>query len=169
MQELITNLTEHLAANCPGLKYVSPDWGQLDYYSSNPPVKWPCALVDIAQATYTQQGEQEQHAVYTLLVRIAALPLGNTSAASPGAMQALATQWWQLPAEVHQALQGYVPLCHGTPLVRTTGRRLRRDDGVMLWEVQYQMAATEALPLPDKMEKPPLVIARQIRSTGWGS
>jgi hypothetical protein len=169
MKEIITTLTNHLAANCPALKYVAPDWGQLDYYSDHPPVKWPCALVDIAQANYTQQGEGEQHAVYTLLVRIAALPLGNTSAAVPTAMQEAATQWWNLPGEVHLALQGHVLADNCTPLVRTTGRRLRRDDGVMLWEVTYTMAATEEMPLPEKLEKPPLVIARQIKKAGFGS
>jgi hypothetical protein len=160
MQQIITNLTGHLQATCPSLKYISADWGQLDYYSDNPPVKWPCALIDIAQAQYSNNGELEQHGIYTLLVRIAALPLGNVSAATPAAMQQQATAWWLLPAEVHLALQGYVPMDDCTPLVRTTGRRLRRDDGVMLWEVTYQMGRTEAMPEPEMVEKPTLVIRR---------
>jgi hypothetical protein len=169
MQEIITNLTAHLVANCPALKYVSHDWGQLDYYAENAPVKWPCALIDIAQVQYSNAAEGEQHAVYTLLVRIAALPLGNVSGAAPEAMKQLATQWWQLPQQVHQALHGHVAHDACTPLVRTTGRRLRRDDGVMLWEVTYQMGRTEEMAMPEKMEKPPLVIGRQTRPTGWGS
>ena len=30
-----------------GLKYVDEDWGQLDYYSPNFPVQWPCVLIRI--------------------------------------------------------------------------------------------------------------------------
>lgn len=162
MNEIIIALVAHLQTQCPGLKYISADWGQLDYYSDHPPVQWPCALVDCTAAQYTNLSQGGQLGAYTLLVRIAALPLTNSSAQAPIAQQQQAAAWWLLLESVHQALQGFIPGNACTPLVRSAGRRTRRDDGVMMWEVNYTFSRDELMPEAEMAPTPTLRILKQI-------
>jgi hypothetical protein len=163
MNEIIIALVAHLNQNCPQLKYISADWGQLDYYSNHPPVQWPCALVDVTAAQYTNLSQGGQLGAYTLLIRIAALPLTNSSAQAPNAQKEQALAWWQLLEDVHLALQGFIPGNACTPLLRTAGRRTRRDDGVMLWEVNYSFSRDELMPeLGEIVARPNLRILKQI-------
>lgn len=53
IQNKLSNITE--------LKYIDKNWGQLLY--EQPPVKFPCALLDIANVNYTQLGQLAQTAV----------------------------------------------------------------------------------------------------------
>lgn len=160
MNNILLSITDRLASEVSDLKYISPDWGQLDYYSSNPPVQWPCALVDVVGVQYTNLSQGAQLGAYTLLVRIAALPLTNSSTQAPEAQREQALAWWQLLEDVHVALQNFIPGDACTPLVRTSGRRLRRDDGVMLWEVNYTFSRDELLPEAEMTPRPTLRIIK---------
>jgi hypothetical protein len=65
MEKLLTDIQDRLAAapmpdghaqprkNDRLFEYVDLDWGQCDFYAGQmPPVKFPCALLDINAATY---------------------------------------------------------------------------------------------------------------------
>ncbi|HMP91904.1 MAG TPA: hypothetical protein PKD90_03480 [Phnomibacter sp.] len=148
MEQLIQWIIQRLG-QVPGLKYVAYNWGQLDYYDTPmPPVQWPCALIEVQQANYTNLGLLQQQGVITLGVVVAAMPIGNTSAQAPAAQVQQALAWWQLLEAVHKALHGQQPV-NGSqqpvsgPLSRTMGRRLRRDDGIQCWELSYQCGLHE--------------------------
>lgn len=53
LKDLIEELIDRLG-RIDGLRYVAEDWGQLDY--EQPPVQWPCALIDIQDIRYSQTG-----------------------------------------------------------------------------------------------------------------
>lgn len=46
--------------NIATLQYVDENWGQLDYYSQQPPVKYPCCLVDVGTIAWVNQGNKQQ-------------------------------------------------------------------------------------------------------------
>lgn len=64
IQELIRNLSE-----IEGIKYAAEDWGQLDY--EQPPVQWPCALVDMQDIRFTQTGMGGLLAECTFTIQLA--------------------------------------------------------------------------------------------------
>lgn len=35
------------------IAYLAEDWGQLDFYNERPPVNFPCVLIDIAEAEFS--------------------------------------------------------------------------------------------------------------------
>lgn len=159
MKEILLAILARLASEAATLKYVSADWGQLDYYDTpTPPVQWPCAVVDVLAAQYSNTGELGQLANYTLQVRIADLPLTNSSMQAPTDQREQALSWWSLLEQVHTALHGYIPAEDCTALVRSSGRRLRRDDGVMMWEVLFTFSQTDlsAMPEPETAPRPTL-------------
>ena len=47
MKTILNAVMQRLKEQVSELRYISEDWGQLDYYETMPPVKFPCALVSI--------------------------------------------------------------------------------------------------------------------------
>lgn len=56
MKNLLEKLQLRLA-EIPQLKYIDENWGQLDYYSPNMPVQYPCTLIDVQQVQYSNIGK----------------------------------------------------------------------------------------------------------------
>ena len=115
MKALIKNIQTRLAT-LTDLKYVDEDWGQLDYFSPNFPVQWPCVLIDITNAEYSNIGRdkkvipierQQAEAVFSFTV--ANLKLTNTSAKAPVTQKDNAWSIWDLIEEIHKKLQGFNP------------------------------------------------------------
>ena len=52
MKQIFLSIQNRLA-EIEELSYIDKDWGQLQY--EQPPVQWPCALIDVANIDYTQQ------------------------------------------------------------------------------------------------------------------
>ena len=68
------------------LKYIDENWGQLDYYSPNMPVQFPCALIDVQQVQFTNLGRdmskkpvQRQIGQVSIKITIANMRLSNSS------------------------------------------------------------------------------------------
>lgn len=53
LKELIEEIIDRLGG-LGGLRYIAEDWGQLDY--EQPPVQWPCALIDMQEVRCSQTG-----------------------------------------------------------------------------------------------------------------
>ena len=85
MKALLEKIQEKLS-EVEGLKYIDENWGQLDYYSPNMPVQYPCVLIDIGQVQYSNLGKdltkrpvQRQIGSVQLRLTIANMRLTNTS------------------------------------------------------------------------------------------
>ena len=85
MQTLVNDIRDRISS-LNLFKYIDEDWGQLDDYSTNPPAKWPCALVDIVEAKPGNLGGLIQVVDITIMIRVAALRL------SPGSQKTTAEQ-----------------------------------------------------------------------------
>jgi hypothetical protein len=143
MKAILKNITA-LLQSIPELRYVDEDWGQLDYYSPHFPVLWPCALIDIANADYSNIGKdrtatpaERQEATATLQLRVADLKLSNSSAMTPDTMKEDVWVVEDLLQKIHEKLQGFKPGENTGVLVRTKRSRAKRDDGVQLYNVVY--------------------------------
>ncbi|MXV37691.1 hypothetical protein GO491_03200 [Flavobacteriaceae bacterium Ap0902] len=85
MKALLLQLQERIA-EISDIKYVDEDWGQLDYYSPNMPVQWPCCLIDIQSVDYSNLGidlnktpKNRQNARIQIAFTLANMKLTNTS------------------------------------------------------------------------------------------
>ncbi len=134
MHTLIQDIQNRLAACVPTLQYIDEDWGQLDDYSPNHPVKWPCALIDIAQVSYSNLGKTTQIGEATLTLTLADIKL----------QKAGQTRYLQLIEAVHKALHAWHAHPHYSRLIRTTHTRIKRDDGVRQHQLTYTCRISEA-------------------------
>lgn len=153
MIEIFKNLQDRLATipadNMPGtlLNYVDEDWGQLDDYGVNIPVKWPCCLISEQGESYSDIGPDRkampinrQEGTLTIVLTIANLKLTNSSHKAPLLQKQQAWLIRKIKDKIHETVHGWAPVAEHGKLMRTSGRKVDRDDGIQQYQVFYTMA-----------------------------
>lgn len=143
MKQVIQNIQDRLVQEVPALKYVDQDWGQMDFFP-NPPVKFPCALIDIQSAQYTNNGDFIQQGTAMVVIRLFDIKLSNSSQAAPNNQKENAKKIWQLIEDVNKALHGqnFLQTGYGLPM-REQMRRTKRNDGCYQTELYYSVQLTD--------------------------
>lgn len=111
----------------PGIEYVAEDWGQLDFYTTRPPVKFPCVLLDAEGADYKDRSRGSQQADASISIRLADYRPVNVSAQAPDSEQAF--NIYDTMTDIYKALQGLSGPTF-TGLARTRLRKAERDDAI---------------------------------------
>jgi hypothetical protein len=126
------------------IRYVDEDWGQLDDYSPNYPVKWPCCLIDIQGANFSDIGmdksakpQNRQEGTATIVFIFANQRLTNSSGKAPESQKQAAWLIHTIIEDAHKILHGYKPITKFGKLMRTAQRKIKRDDGVQMQQVIY--------------------------------
>lgn len=126
------------------LKHIDENWGQLDYYSPNMPVQYPCALIDVQQVQFTNLGKditkkplQRQIGTVQIKITVANMRLTNSSMQAPRRQKEEVWAIWGIIEKIHQQLHGVSLLPNVSPLIRSSQSRTLRDDGVQEYEVYY--------------------------------
>ena len=133
MKSIFLSIQDRLS-EIPGLQYIDKDWGQLQY--EQPPVKWPCALLDVANADFKQLGRGFQQADADITVTVANLNLVRSSSKAPMRGHAYATI--DLLEEIHQALQLFSDGRHFSPLMRTNISKVAADKDMEVYVMTYR-------------------------------
>lgn len=147
MKQLLQNIQTRLA-EIPELQYIDEDWGQIDYYSPNMPVKWPCCLIDIQSGQFSniskdmsKHPKDRQNASFVVKISLANMRLTNTNYLAPKGQKDNAWAIFELVEKVHQKLHGFSPLENCSKMLRTSFGRTQRDDGVQEYAVMYEFEA----------------------------
>lgn len=147
MKQLLQNIQNRLA-EIPELQYIDEDWGQIDYYSPNMPVKWPCCLIDIQSGQFSniskdmsKHPKDRQNASFVVKISLANMRLTNTSYLAPKGQKDNVWAIFELVEKVHQKLHGFSPLENCSKMLRTSFGRTQRDDGVQEYAVMYEFEA----------------------------
>ena len=143
-EELIYNLINTLEA-LDVIKYADEDWGQLDYYGAEIPVQYPCALVNIDNVTWTNQGNAQQQGTGYITVDVAMVKLTNSSGRAPKFQRAIAGSVHTVKKAVHQALQNKIHVEGASKMYRKSTVRIRRQDGVQHYRLTYALNITETV------------------------
>ncbi|MFV8392763.1 hypothetical protein [Flavobacterium sp. LB2P6] len=145
MKQLLLNLETQLAT-VTAIQYIDEDWGQLDDYGPHAPVKWPCCLVDFADADYTDIGtdrtatpQNRQQASGTITFNFANMKIGNSSKNAPINQKHQAYLMLEIIEEAHKKIHGFRPDENSGALIRKSFRRIKRDDGIQQYRVVYSI------------------------------
>lgn len=87
------------------LKWIDHDFGQLEL--ENPPVNYPCALIDVPDILFSQTTLLEQQGDTTVTVRLAFKVYDRTTTEAPTLMQGRAVEHFAVLKKVWQALHGH--------------------------------------------------------------
>lgn len=158
MKQLIIDIKQRLST-VQTLKYIDTDWGQLD--KLNPPVGWPCALVDILDGEYTNEGSHTQIGVLTVQISVADVIASPSSNGASAGQKERALSVFDLIRDVNAALHGW----HGSPhygsLTKQKFKRRPRPDGVRQYLLTYKVRLTDSSAKPE----PPTLKVRSVRIT----
>lgn len=141
MNEILEQIQELLK---PKFKYVDENWGQLGI--PNAPVKWPCALIDCNDASFTNNSNNiraipqlRQEGTINIEITISNLRLTNSSGNAPQGQKNKAWEIYNLIEEAHKTLQGQT-IGNGK-LIRSRQQRVRRNDGIQEHRIIYTLIA----------------------------
>ena len=150
INDVLTAIAKKLSADTL-IKHIDEDWGQLDFYTDNPPVKFPCVLLEIQQIPWSNEGNKVQDGIMNISVTVADIKMSNTSYNAPGAQKTKAAAIWTILENINKALHGWRPvITTGTPLpdfkslTRISTRKIKRDDGIRQFEVIYAVHCQDA-------------------------
>lgn len=135
MTTILLDIQRQLGATIPELAYIDKDWGQLAY--DKPAVKFPCALLDVKEITYTQMGKGCQMADTQITVTVASMRLAASSLLAP--RQEDAYHVIELLGRIHAALHQFTTGSY-SPLFRTNLRKILADSSKECYEIIYQTA-----------------------------
>jgi hypothetical protein len=138
MKKLIDDIKNRIL-EVSAIKYIDEDWGQLDYYSPNAPAKFPCAIVDISQGQFSNEGDLTQRGILSVSIRIADLRISNSNVKAPVSQKLKASAYFDLLSAVHAKLHGWSNDSDNGPLTRILMRKVKRDDGIRETELIYQV------------------------------
>ncbi|MBP7174365.1 MAG: hypothetical protein KBA33_09925 [Cloacibacterium sp.] len=148
MRSILESLQKKMG-EIPELKYVDENWGQIDYYSPNTPVQWPCCLIDIQSGNFSNIGKDlskkptaRQMGQFSIKIIVANLKLSNTSFAAPLSQKNDAWLVFDLVEKIHEKLHGYSPVINCSKMLRSSFQRTLRDDGVQEYAIVYECEAS---------------------------
>lgn len=133
-----------------GIKHSDENWGQLTGFGPNIPVQWPCAVYDIENGNFSNLGrdrskepQNRQQGLMSVAIDFAHLKLTNTSARSPLRQRNDAWALSDIVEAAHKQLHGWSPAENCTGLMRTSMRKIQREDGVQQYRVTYTFTAND--------------------------
>jgi hypothetical protein len=148
MKQFLSDIQNRLAnASSDGhplFAYVDMDWGQVDFYDGMPPVKFPCALIDLQSATFSNEGNFVQLGDVLVQVRVVDLILSPSSAQAPDGQREKAARIFDLLRTTHYLLHGWTgaPERYGR-LVRKSITRARRRDRLTEYVLSFAATLTD--------------------------
>lgn len=115
------------------LKTIDKNWGQLNY--ENPPIKFPCVLLDIADVNYSQLGQLAQQAEGNIEITVANMRLTNSNFRNPNNDASYAV--FDIMDDIHQLLHGW---SNGTigRLIRTNLQKVATDSNYEIYKMTYR-------------------------------
>jgi len=126
------------------IKYIDEDWGQLDEFSQNSPVQWPCCLFDISTVNYSDTGldrllvpQNRQEGAANITLTFANMKLTNTSFKAPQTQKDNVWSFHDIIELAHAKLHAWSPVAGSGKLIRKSFKRVKRDDGIQQYEVVY--------------------------------
>ena len=134
LKDLLLDVQDRLKGGVPAL-WTDKDWGQFQH--PQPPVKFPCALIDIESVSFSSLARDGQMAEVDIVLTIADQRLKATSVKAPDRRDGYFLL--DMAESVHKALQ----LRHAdwyAPLVRKSMRKVYVDNTSEVYSVVYSTA-----------------------------
>lgn len=142
MEDLLKSISDKLT-ELAELKHIDENFGQLMNYGIDIPVKWPCALLHILNAQFSdlaydyRNDESKQMGNLSIEITIANLKLSKTSTGAPASQRQKGFEIYTTIKKVHELLHGWKPLPNSGALKRTSFQSIIRDDGVQEKRIIY--------------------------------
>jgi hypothetical protein len=104
---LFIQLQDHIKTECPDIRWIDQDLGQLEFYEIRPPVSWPCCLIDFSQTTYEQQQQDRLQGNLTFTLRLGFDVWSPSASTAPVDVREKALMMYDIEQNLYKAIQGF--------------------------------------------------------------
>ncbi len=139
MKQIFLSIQDYLAEQVTNLKYIDKNWGQLNI--PQPPVQWPCCLIDVASIDYTQTSDLGRLADASIELTIADHHAVRSSAKAPSKSDAY--DILDVIEDVIEALEGYRVPDTTQALTRTRLAKAYSDQSYDVYTLTFTTAWVE--------------------------
>lgn len=140
IQNILEDLIEKIN-KVSGLRYCGEDWGQLNF--EQPPVDFPCALVDIMDAGYTSQSKGVQTAEITISITVADIRYNGITANLPARQAEQEFSIFTLIENVNRQIHGHGGVSYNR-LSRASMKKMLREDSIREFLITYKTSYTDS-------------------------
>lgn len=124
--QLLLALQAYINTQVPAIKFIDQDLGQLE--EVNPPVQFPCLLIDFVETTWQQQ-QQGQDGTITVQFKLGFAPYENSSHITPLAVREDALEFYELEHTLYTKLQTWnAGGLLQNPLIRKVSRTEKQEE-----------------------------------------
>ncbi|MEG1499390.1 MAG: hypothetical protein RR393_08265 [Bacteroidales bacterium] len=132
----------NLLKNIPNL-YIAENWGQLDL--AQPPLTFPCVLVDLEQVNYIQQGCLRQEGEGDLILTIADRMYGGLENITPEILQEREFILLDKIDAIHAILHGKAGGEMFSNLIRVKIQKQSRQDSIRAFIITYKFSYVDII------------------------
>jgi len=144
--EVLSRLTQ-----IPELRFVGEDWGQLNF--EQPPVNFPCALIDLFEVDYSDGGRNLQKADAKLVISIADIRYEGITAFNPAKVNERAFAIFWIMEKVNSLIHGYGNEYH-SKFSRKQIKKMDREDSVREFRMIYEFRFEDETVIPELIRHP---------------
>ena len=141
----------------PELKYVDENWGQLDFYKPNAPVKYPAAVIDFEKLYWECLGDLTQNATAEITIEVATLRLSASSGGVSQKRRSEAFEIYEILDKIVLSLHGWTPIETCSCLVRTETAKLGVVDGIKKYQLRFKCQIYDTSTMPKRTKVNPIV------------
>lgn len=149
MEQIFSNIINHIHSQIPELQTIDEDLGQLDILDQEDtdsyPVIFPAVLIDIQGAQWSNMRGKNQKGTLSLRVRLAIDCYDDTHFYDPSTSAVKIKERAELLHTLHKSLQCFRPLGDGE-LIRTASAFFTAAHNVKVYEQTYTLALTDLIP-----------------------
>lgn len=139
MKQIFLNIQDRLSSLVPALRYIDKNWGQLNI--PQPPVQWPCCLIDLDSIDYSQAADRCRLADASISLIIADRHSVRSSAEAPSKSNAY--DILDTITAVIEALEGYRVPDTTQALTRTRLQKTYSDQSYDVYTLTFTTAWVE--------------------------
>lgn len=141
MKQIFLSIQSRLASLVSSLQYIDKNWGQLNI--PQPPVKWPCCLIDLDSIDYSMATNGTRLAEASIILTIADHHTVRSSAQAPA--KANAYDILDLIEDVISALDGWRVPDTTQALIRARLAKTYSDQSYDVYSLTFSTAWVEQI------------------------
>lgn len=141
MKQIFLSIQSRLSSFVPSLQYIDKNWGQLNL--PQPPVKWPCCLIDLDSIDYSMGTHRTRLAEASIILTIADHHAVRSSAQAPAKDNAY--DILDIIQDIISALDGWRVPDTTQALVRTRLSKAYSDQSYDVYSLTFSTAWIEQI------------------------
>ncbi len=139
MKHIFLNIQDRIANQVPALRYIDKNWGQLNF--PQPPVQWPCCLIDLDNIDYSQAADRCRLAEASISLTVADHHTVRSSAKAPSKSDAY--DILDIITTIIEVLEGYRVPDTTQALTRTRLQKTYSDQSYDIYTLTFTTAWIE--------------------------